>query len=133
MADVLANNLQKQFDFINWPPTKPLQSLTTDTEGQLDETLCGKFLDELCKLLRNHCGRQNHIDGVAVSQLICYTDKLLGVFNHPNICVQLQAAKLLFYDEFKVVKLVTELSLGDLDAKDINSKCICVLCQNNCS
>ena len=121
-ADVLrSNDLCKKFDFVHWPPTKPSESMAT--EEHLNELLYGKILGELFKLMRSNCSRrQSHIDRVAVSQLICYTDKLLWVFNHPNICVQLKAAKLLFCNELRVIKLVMELSLSDLDSKDINGK-----------
>ena len=118
----------KGFDFVNWPDVKGMEPLTK--EGYLDEVTSIEFLDKFYKFLCFYSARlvgrkdahKGEVDGVTLSQMLFYMDKLLEIFSSTNQCVQLQAGKLLFTNKLSILKLVMDLSLNEMDTKDITSK-----------
>ena len=108
---------------LNWPPNeRDSTELLIDGEC-LNEASSVNFLSKFRKLLCWSTGlRDGVLDRVAVSQMLCYADKLLSIFNSVHVCVQLQAAKLLFSNQLEILRLVMKLSLNELDTREINGK-----------
>jgi len=114
---------QKSFNFLlHWPQTIKSDPLTK--EGVVDESNFVNFLNKFSKFLRWRQQRTKDVDEIAASQMLCCADKLLSVFNSPDVYVQLQAAKLLLGDEFRVLRQVMNLSIAELDTRKISGKCL---------
>jgi len=121
----LTNHLSKQF--LNWPEIEAMKSLTKD-DGYLNEATSLELLVKFQNFLRFYSRSMDsdvHKDEIALSQMILYVDKLLEIFSSTNRSVQLQAGKLLLKNEISLLKIVMDLSLKEMDTKDINSKLHC--------
>ena len=127
-------NVEKSFYF--WPQLIQSDPLVKEglISGLINECNFTDFLNKFSKLL---CWRKQSTkdpDETLVSQVLCYADQLLLIFNSANVCVQLQAAKLLLEDKFRVLQQVLRLSLENLDTREINSKLVnSWLCLDSCS
>ena len=113
-------NVEKYFDF--WPQL--IQSDPLIKEGLINVCSFTDVLNKFSKLLRwrKQLQGSKDPDETLVSQVLCYADQLLLIFNSANVCVQLQAAKLLLEDKFQVLRQVLHLSLENLDTREISSK-----------
>ena len=94
-----------------------LQAKSLVEDGVLDEQACIELLTNFLKLLQCYC-TQYEDNNFIMSQIICYTDRLMEVFNNPSSCIQLRAANLLQSKAMPVVKLVMKLSLNALDGDE---------------
>ena len=107
---------------LQWPQTIKFDPILTK-EDLINKSSFVEFLSKFCKLLR---WRQQNtaadLDETVVSQMLCYTDQLLLIFNSANVCVQLQAAKLLVENKFGVLRQVMRLTLEKLDVREMSSK-----------
>ena len=110
--------VEKSFDF--WPQL--IQSDPLIKEGLINVCSFTDVLNKFSKLLRWRKQNTGDPEGTLVSQVLCYADQLLLIFNSANVCVQLQAAKLLLEDKFRVLRQVLHLSLENLDTREISSK-----------
>lgn len=112
---------EEAVDFLlHWPQTIKSDSLTK--EDIINESNFVEFLGKFSKLL---CWRQQNagdVNETVLSQMLCYTDQLMLIFNSANACVQLQAAKLLVEDKFRVLGQILKLSLEKLDAREMSSE-----------
>ena len=117
-------HLNKGFDFANWPEVKGKELFTK--EGYLDEETSFEFLVKFYKYLsfysRFKDAHKEEEDGITLSQVLLYVDRLLEIFSSTNPCVQLQAGKLLLTNKMRLLKLVMDLSLEEMDTKHITSK-----------
>ena len=118
-------HLNKDFDFANWPEVKGKELFTK--EGYLDEETSFEFLVKFYKYLSFYSLRckdahKGEEDGSTLSQMLLYVDRLLEIFSSTNPCVQLQAGKLLLTKKMRLLKLVMDLSLEEMDTKHITSK-----------
>ena len=113
--------MQKSLDvLLDWPQLIQFELLIKD--GLINERTFTNFLSNFSKLLRWRQQKNGNLDETAISQVLCYTDQLLLIFNSANVRVQLQAAKLLLTDEFRILRQVLNLSVEELDAREMNSK-----------
>ena len=96
---MVEENVEKSFDF--WPQL--IQSDPLVKEGLINECSFTDFLNKFSKLLRWRKQSTKDPDETLVSQVLCYADQLLLIFNNANVYVQLQAAKLLLEDKFRVL------------------------------
>lgn len=107
-------------DFLfHWPQLINFDPLIK--EDLIDEPCFVEFMSKFSKLLswrQQHIG--DYLDKTVVSHMLCYTDQLLSIFNSANVCVQLQAAKLLLVDKFQVLRRVLNLSLEKLDTREMS-------------
>lgn len=88
--------------------------------GILNEVTYTKLLNNFLKLLQWYCAhRATTGEGASTqyvtSQILCYTDRLMEVFNNPSTCIRLQATRLLLSKAMPVVKLIMKLSPDALD------------------
>lgn len=88
--------------------------------GILNEVTYTELLNNFLKLLQWYCAhRATTGEGASTqyvtSQILCYTDRLMEVFNNPSTCIRLQATRLLLSKAMPVVKLVMKLSPDALD------------------
>lgn len=88
--------------------------------GILNEVTYTELLNNFLKLLQWYCARRATTDEGAstqyvTSQILCYTDRLMEVFNNPSTCIRLQATRLLLSKAMPIVKLVMKLSPDALD------------------
>ena len=113
--------MQKSLDvLLNWPQLIQFDLLIKD--GLINERTFTNFLSNFSKLLRWRQQKNGNLDETTISQVLCYTNQLLLIFNSANVCVQLQAAKLLLTDEFRILRQVLNLSIEELDSREMNSK-----------
>ena len=79
--------------FLNWQQTKVLEPLNNGE--RLNKSACSRLLDDFLKLLEWYFHHKGTLDDVVVSQVLCYTDRLLEMFHNSSFFAQLQASKLL--------------------------------------
>ena len=88
------------------------ESLVDD--GILNEQAYTNLLSNFLKLLQWYCAHKEECEGTVteniVSQIICYTDKLMEVFNSPSSCIQLRTARLLQLNFMPILDLVMKIS-----------------------
>ena len=110
---------------LNWPQNEQdsTELLIDNCRECLNEASSVSFFEKFHKLLRWAIESCEGIhDSVAVSQMLCYTDKMVSLFNSVHVCVRLQATKLLFSSQLEILRLVMKLSLTELDTREISSK-----------
>ena len=108
-------------DFLlHWPQTIKSNSLTK--EDIINKSNFVDFLSKFSKLLRWRQQNVGDVNETVLSQMLCYTDQLMLIFNSANACVQLQAAKLLVEDKFRVLGQIMKLSFEKLDAREMSSE-----------
>ena len=118
----MEENVEKSLNYLlDWPQL--IQPDQLIKEGLINEPVFTDFLSKFSKLLRWRQQNSGNVDETTISQVLCYTDQLLLIFNNANTCVQLQAAKLLLTDEFRVLRqLLNSVSIEELDTRELNSK-----------
>ena len=132
----MEENVKKSLDFLlDWPQL--IQSNHLLKKSLINQPVFTDFLSKFSKLLRwrqqTRQKNSGNIDETTISQVLCYTDQLLLIFNNANACVQLQAAKLLLTDEFRVLRqLLNSVSIEELDIRELNSKSFTILCEELC-
>ena len=104
---------RKDVDFMSWQQTKMLEPIKDG--GKLNESVCSGVLDEFLKLLQWYSQHKRTLEDAVVSQVLCYTDRVLEIFNDPSIYTQLQASKLLRSNRMKILRYVVEMSPSALD------------------
>ena len=113
--------MQKSLNVLfEWPQLIQFDLLIED--GLINERTFTNFLSNFSKLLRWRQQKSRNLDETTISQVLCYTDQLLLIFNSANVCVQLQAAKLLLTDKSRILRQVLNLSIEELDSREMNSK-----------
>ena len=101
-----------------------LTGKNSDGREVFNEEATIKFLGDFYTFLcwySGHRKNSNKEDKNASTQILCYVDKLLEVFNSTDVNTRLQATKLLLKDKLKVIGTVMELSLKDLDTAETSS------------